>query len=29
MDTTVEGGNPWLEENRAISGAFDGRENSC
>jgi hypothetical protein len=29
MDTTIEGGNPLLKENRAISGAFDGRENSC
>jgi hypothetical protein len=29
MAMTIRGGNPLLEENRAISGAFDGRENSC
>jgi hypothetical protein len=29
MDMTIRGGNPLLEENRAISGAFDGHENSC
>ena len=29
MDMTIRGGNPLLEENRAISGAFDSHKNSC
>jgi hypothetical protein len=29
MDMAVEDGNPSPEENGAISGAFERRENSC
>jgi hypothetical protein len=29
MDNDVQDGKPPFEENRAISGAFDGAENSC
>jgi hypothetical protein len=29
METVAEGSNPLADENRAISGAFSRRENSC